>query len=317
MPSMAPQLVRRAGSQCDNGHERREESSSRPRDGEKQPLDRGSPGRVYGATSRARARQNEGARARVVTIAFYSSTCYNRRRSGGASRRVAPRRVPFPLGRSRSRSRRTKKSSPSPSRRRRPPSSSNVRPPARPHLVIVPAPLALRPGEHVPKPQRLVPRARDDRLPVGRYRQVQHPKRVPRERREFRHRRIPPHDDLILRVPVRGHELVDVLTPHEVTHLRPGVHARQRRVRGRVPKPNASIRGPPPRREQAVLRVVPYKANVGVELKGVRSGVERRRGRGLKARDPGRTDTPGKVLKERRSPRERGRMGTSVILERA
>ena len=52
--------------------------------------------------------------------------------------------------------------------------------------------------------------------------------------------------------------------------------------------------------------------DVGVELKGVRSGVERRRGRGLKARDPGRRDAPGKVLKDRRSPRERGRMGTSV-----
>ena len=54
-----------------------------------------------------------------------------------------------------------------------------------------------------------------------------------------------------------------------------------------------------------------------MELKGVRSGVERRRGRGLKARDPGRRDTPGKVLKDRRSPRERGRMGTSVVTERA
>jgi hypothetical protein len=48
-----------------------------------------------------------------------------------------------------------------------------------------------------------------------------------------------------------------------------------------------------------------------VELKGVRSGVERHRGRGLKARG-GRRDTPGKVLKESRSPRQRGRMGTSV-----
>ena len=59
--------------------------------------------------------------------------------------------------------------------------------------------------------------------------------------------------------------------------------------------------------------------DVGVELKGVRSGVERRRGvSGLKARDPGRRETTGeKVLKDRRSPRERGRMGTSVILERA
>jgi hypothetical protein len=59
--------------------------------------------------------------------------------------------------------------------------------------------------------------------------------------------------------------------------------------------------------------------DIGVELKGVRGGVERRRGvSGLKARDPGRRDAPGeKVLKERRSPRRRGRMGTSVILERA
>ena len=53
------------------------------------------------------------------------------------------------------------------------------------------------------------------------------------------------------------------------------------------------------------------QAKVGVELKGVRSGVERRRGRVLKARCK-RRDAPGKVLKERRSPRERGRMGTSV-----
>ena len=58
--------------------------------------------------------------------------------------------------------------------------------------------------------------------------------------------------------------------------------------------------------------------DVGVELKGVRSGVERRRGvSGLKARDPGRRETTAKVLEDRRSPRERGRMGTSVILERA
>ena len=49
-------------------------------------------------------------------------------------------------------------------------------------------------------------------------------------------------------------------------------------------------------------------------MKGVRSGVERRRGVSglMKARDPGRRDAPGdKVLKERRSPRERGRMVTS------
>eukprot|EP00982_Pelagococcus_subviridis_P007696 30708-Pelagococcus_subviridis.AAC.6 len=48
-----------------------------------------------------------------------------------------------------------------------------------------------------------------------------------------------------------------------------------------------------------------------MELKGVRGKVERRRGRGLKARC-GRRDTPGKVLKDRRPPRRRGRTGTSV-----
>ena len=52
--------------------------------------------------------------------------------------------------------------------------------------------------------------------------------------------------------------------------------------------------------------------DIGVELKGVRSGVERRRGvSGLKA-GGGRRETTAKVLKKRRSPRERGRMGTSV-----
>jgi hypothetical protein len=50
-----------------------------------------------------------------------------------------------------------------------------------------------------------------------------------------------------------------------------------------------------------------------VALKGVRSGVERRRGvSGLKPGDHGRRDAPGEVLKDRRSHRERGRMGTSA-----
>eukprot|EP00982_Pelagococcus_subviridis_P012426 31174-Pelagococcus_subviridis.AAC.4 len=57
--------------------------------------------------------------------------------------------------------------------------------------------------------------------------------------------------------------------------------------------------------------------DVGVEFIDVRGGVERRRGRGLNARDPGRRDAPGKVLKDRRSPRRRGRMGTGVMIERA
>eukprot|EP00982_Pelagococcus_subviridis_P010863 31033-Pelagococcus_subviridis.AAC.7 len=59
-----------------------------------------------------------------------------------------------------------------------------------------------------------------------------------------------------------------------------------------------------------LLRVVPYERTSGWSSKAS-VGVERRRGQGLKARC-GRRDTPGKVLKGRRSPRQRGRMGTSV-----
>eukprot|EP00982_Pelagococcus_subviridis_P015879 31435-Pelagococcus_subviridis.AAC.3 len=50
-----------------------------------------------------------------------------------------------------------------------------------------------------------------------------------------------------------------------------------------------------------------------MESKGVGGGVERRRDvSGLKPRGSGRRDAPAKVLKDRRSPRQRGRMGTST-----
>ena len=62
--------------------------------------------------------------------------------------------------------------------------------------------------------------------------------------------------------------------------------------------------------EEDDLRAVPYKRTSGWSSKAS-GGVERRRGRALKARGE-RRETPGKVLKERRSSRERGRMGTSV-----
>jgi len=70
-----------------------------------------------------------------------------------------------------------------------------------------------------------------------------------------------------------------------------------------------------PRRVRALTVEGPsFKATrVGVEVKGVRSGVERRRGRVLKASCGRRETPPGKkFLKDRRSPRGRGRMGTSV-----
>ena len=121
--------------------------------------------------------------------------------------------------------------------------SPYVRPPHGPHRVVVHRPLALLPREDVPEPQRLIPGARDHRLTVGRYREVQHPQRVPRQRRQLGHRGIPPHDDLVLRVPVRADQLVDVLAPHQVTHLRAGVYAAQRGVRRGVPEADAPIRG--------------------------------------------------------------------------
>eukprot|EP00982_Pelagococcus_subviridis_P009409 30920-Pelagococcus_subviridis.AAC.26 len=48
------------------------------------------------------------------------------------------------------------------------------------------------------------------------------------------------------------------------------------------------------------------RAYIGVEFKGVRSGIQRRRVLGSKAKDPGRRESPAKVLKDRRSPRQRG-----------
>ena len=74
--------------------------------------------------------------------------------------------------------------------------------------------------------------------------------------------------------------------------------------------PSASVSG-------RYFRVDPYKATPGWSSKAS-VGVERRRGvSGLKARGDGRRETPAEVLKDRRSQRQRGRMGTSVIYERA
>jgi len=93
----------------------------------------------------------------------------------------------------------------------------------------------------------------------------------------------------------------------------------ERRARGPLARDSRLLSRRAQRRDlRGVLRVEgPCEAtNVGVEFKGVRSGVERRRGvSGLKAaRGDGRRDAPeDKVLnKDRRSPRQRGRMGTSV-----
>ena len=70
---------------------------------------------------------------------------------------------------------------------------------ANPHL------LAARLGEDVPEAERLVAGARDDGLAVGRHGQVQHAVRVAGELGHLAQRRVPPHQDLVLAVAVRGH----------------------------------------------------------------------------------------------------------------
>ena len=86
--------------------------------------------------------------------------------------------------------------------------------------------------------------------------------------------------------------------------LGPG-HVRRQTPRKRPRLPSQLVQ------RRAALGVEgPYERTSGWSSKAS-DGVERRRGRGLKARC-GRRDAPAKVLKERRSPRRRGRMGTSV-----
>ena len=94
-----------------------------------------------------------------------------------------------------------------------------------------------------------------------------------------------------------------------IVHSHHHHHHSSPRCRRYHPNPPGTTARAPRRPSQPEGRSI--RANVGVELKGVRGGVERHRGRGLKARG-GRRDAPGRVLKERRSQRKRGRMGTSV-----
>ena len=85
--------------------------------------------------------------------------------------------------------------------------------------------LRARARENVPEPQSFVASARDNGLTVRGDSKIQDAKRVSRERSEFRHGRIPPNDDLVLRIPVRRDDFIDVLRPDEVAHLTSSVHA--------------------------------------------------------------------------------------------
>ena len=108
-------------------------------------------------------------------------------------------------------------------------------------------------GEDVPEAERLVAGAGDNGLAVGTHGQVEDPVAVAGELGELGHGRILPDEYLILRVAVRGDELVRVLRPGEVAHLRARVHGLQVLPGERVPEPDASVGRAAARRQQARL----------------------------------------------------------------
>eukprot|EP00982_Pelagococcus_subviridis_P009209 30910-Pelagococcus_subviridis.AAC.6 len=111
-----------------------------------------------------------------------------------------------------------------------------------------------------------------------------------------------------------------------VARLRPVSVQRRRRVRAAAGPERARVHRDVAGRLRGRLRVDVRDGARGVPTRGFSrggraeraterrrlEGVERRRGWGLKARDPGRRETPGEVLEKRRSPRRRGRTGTGV-----
>ena len=81
----------------------------------------------------------------------------------------------------------------------------------------------------------------------------------------LRHGGVAPDDDLVLRVPVRRHQLVDVFRPAEITYLAAGVDAIQRGGSLRIPEAYAPIGGPTAGGEEPVL------------MRGPRDGLDGRR----------------------------------------
>ncbi|KAG5461241.1 MAG: hypothetical protein BJ554DRAFT_6597, partial [Olpidium bornovanus] len=115
----------------------------------------------------------------------------------------------------------------------------------------------------LPKPQGLVAGAGDDRLPVGAHREVEHARAVAGQRRDLGHFLRFPHDNLVLGVPVRGHQFVAVLGPGQKgkrrqgnpreTHLTARVVGRQSGADRRVPQAYVLVGGPAAAGEDALL----------------------------------------------------------------
>eukprot|EP00327_Prymnesium_parvum_P027875 CAMPEP_0195589588 /NCGR_PEP_ID=MMETSP0814-20130614/33711_1 /TAXON_ID=97485 /ORGANISM="Prymnesium parvum, Strain Texoma1" /LENGTH=203 /DNA_ID=CAMNT_0040728615 /DNA_START=317 /DNA_END=929 /DNA_ORIENTATION=+ len=114
-------------------------------------------------------------------------------------------------------------------------------------------PFRLWAGENVPESKRLVSSSCHDSLSIRRHRKVQHAQCMPCKRSNLAHRGVAPHNDLVLRVAVSGHQLVDVLRPAQVAHLAPRVNAVERASSLRVPEANTPVCSAAPRGEQPVL----------------------------------------------------------------
>jgi hypothetical protein len=76
---------------------------------------------------------------------------------------------------------------------------------------------------------------------------------VARERRQLGHRRVLPHDHLVLAVAVRRNDLVDVFGPRQVADLAARVDAAEGRAGGRVPEADAAVGGAAAAGQEAVL----------------------------------------------------------------
>lgn len=76
---------------------------------------------------------------------------------------------------------------------------------------------------------------------------------MPRETHHLLHPRILPHDDLVLTIPVRANDLIGVLAPREVAHLRTRVYLFDHAPGTRVPELDAPVGGPAAGGEQMVL----------------------------------------------------------------
>jgi len=101
-------------------------------------------------------------------------------------------------------------------------------------------------GKDIPEPQGLVTSPSDNSLPIRRHGQIQDAVCVPSESSNLCHGRVLPENDLVQGVPVRAHNLINVLRPDEIADLRTSIDAAQRRVVHCIPERMQRSAVPPP-----------------------------------------------------------------------